>query len=40
MEHLDSVVHNPGVALDDPPRQETGTGHGLVFGTTIWVSSR
>ncbi|MFH8337057.1 SDR family NAD(P)-dependent oxidoreductase [Streptomyces sp. AM6-12] len=31
--HLDAVVHNAGVALDDPPRQETGDGHELMFGT-------
>ncbi|MEW2300396.1 SDR family NAD(P)-dependent oxidoreductase [Streptomyces sp. NPDC006655] len=30
---LDAVVHNAGVALDDPPRQETGDGHELMFGT-------
>jgi NAD(P)-dependent dehydrogenase (short-subunit alcohol dehydrogenase family) len=32
-ERLDAVVHNAGVALDDPPRQETGDGHELMFGT-------
>ncbi|MFF7651100.1 SDR family NAD(P)-dependent oxidoreductase [Streptomyces sp. NPDC007983] len=31
--HLDAVVHNAGVALDDPPRRETGEGHELMFGT-------
>ncbi|WP_336051630.1 SDR family NAD(P)-dependent oxidoreductase [Streptomyces sp. CA2R101] len=30
---LDAVVHNAGVALDDPPRKETGDGHELMFGT-------
>ncbi|WP_326686922.1 MULTISPECIES: SDR family NAD(P)-dependent oxidoreductase [unclassified Streptomyces] len=30
---LDAVVHNAGVALDDPPRQETKDGHELMFGT-------
>ncbi|MFD0340236.1 SDR family NAD(P)-dependent oxidoreductase [Streptomyces sp. NPDC127117] len=33
VEHLDAVVHNAGVALDDPPRKETGDGHELMFGT-------
>lgn len=33
MERLDAVVHNAGVALDDPPREETGDGHELMFGT-------
>ncbi|MEW1774556.1 SDR family NAD(P)-dependent oxidoreductase [Streptomyces sp. NPDC086777] len=33
LEHLDAVVHNAGVALDDPPRLETGDGHELMFGT-------
>lgn len=33
VERLDAVVHNAGVALDDPPRQETGAGHELMFGT-------
>lgn len=32
-ECLDAVVHNAGVALDDPPRRETGDGHELMFGT-------
>ncbi|WP_328382692.1 SDR family NAD(P)-dependent oxidoreductase [Streptomyces sp. NBC_00400] len=32
-ERLDAVVHNAGVALDDPPREETGDGHELMFGT-------
>ncbi|MET9193845.1 SDR family NAD(P)-dependent oxidoreductase [Streptomyces olivaceus] len=31
--HLDAVVHNAGVALDDPPRAETVHGHELMFGT-------
>ncbi|MER5303071.1 SDR family NAD(P)-dependent oxidoreductase [Streptomyces lasiicapitis] len=30
---LDAVIHNAGVALDDPPRRETGDGHELMFGT-------
>ncbi|MFE7312141.1 SDR family NAD(P)-dependent oxidoreductase [Streptomyces sp. NPDC057555] len=30
---LDGVILNAGVALDDPPRQETGDGHELMFGT-------
>ncbi|MFG2716075.1 SDR family NAD(P)-dependent oxidoreductase [Streptomyces goshikiensis] len=33
VERLDAVVHNAGVALDDPPREETGEGHELMFGT-------
>ncbi|MFF4117503.1 SDR family NAD(P)-dependent oxidoreductase [Streptomyces sp. NPDC001714] len=33
VEHLDAVLHNAGVALDDPPRRETGDGHELMFGT-------
>ncbi|MFJ1749830.1 SDR family NAD(P)-dependent oxidoreductase [Streptomyces sp. NPDC088116] len=33
VESLDAVVHNAGVALDDPPRRETGDGHELMFGT-------
>ncbi|MGW6054140.1 SDR family NAD(P)-dependent oxidoreductase [Streptomyces sp. NPDC055189] len=33
VERLDAVVLNAGVALDDPPRQETGDGHELMFGT-------
>ena len=33
LDHLDAVVHNAGVALDDPPRQETADGHELMFGT-------
>ncbi|GAB7028784.1 SDR family NAD(P)-dependent oxidoreductase [Streptomyces sp. NPDC021749] len=32
-ECLDAVVHNAGVALDDPLRRETGDGHELMFGT-------
>ncbi|MEU4204715.1 SDR family NAD(P)-dependent oxidoreductase [Streptomyces sp. NPDC026294] len=31
--HLDAVVHNAGVALDDPPRRTTEDGHELMFGT-------
>ncbi|MER7929156.1 SDR family NAD(P)-dependent oxidoreductase [Streptomyces sp. NPDC096057] len=31
--HLDAVIHNAGVALDDPPRVETADGHELMFGT-------
>ncbi|MEU9802492.1 SDR family NAD(P)-dependent oxidoreductase [Streptomyces sp. NPDC051000] len=33
VERLDAVVHNAGVALDDPPREETAHGHELMFGT-------
>lgn len=33
LDHLDAVVHNAGVALDDPPRRETGDGHELMFAT-------
>ncbi|MFJ4696455.1 SDR family NAD(P)-dependent oxidoreductase [Streptomyces sp. NPDC088766] len=33
VERLDAVVHNAGVAIDDPPRRETGDGHELMFGT-------
>ncbi|MFD4397598.1 SDR family NAD(P)-dependent oxidoreductase [Kitasatospora sp. NPDC058478] len=33
LDHLDAVVHNAGVALDDPPRRETGAGHELMFAT-------
>ncbi|MEV4502248.1 SDR family NAD(P)-dependent oxidoreductase [Streptomyces klenkii] len=33
VERLDAVVHNAGVALDDPPHKETGDGHELMFGT-------
>ncbi|MFG3345679.1 SDR family NAD(P)-dependent oxidoreductase [Streptomyces sp. NPDC048018] len=32
VERLDAVVHNAGVALDDPPRRETGAGHEFMFG--------
>ncbi|AZM93582.1 SDR family NAD(P)-dependent oxidoreductase [Streptomyces sp. W1SF4] len=32
-ERLDAVVHNAGVALDGPSRQETADGHELMFGT-------
>ncbi|MFE4823456.1 SDR family NAD(P)-dependent oxidoreductase [Streptomyces sp. NPDC056704] len=33
LDHLDAVVYNAGVALDDPPRRKTGDGHELMFGT-------
>ncbi|MFF9481613.1 SDR family NAD(P)-dependent oxidoreductase [Streptomyces sp. NPDC014733] len=33
VDRLDAVVHNAGVALDDPPRRETADGHELMFGT-------
>ncbi|MDK0524200.1 SDR family NAD(P)-dependent oxidoreductase [Streptomyces sp. ML-6] len=33
VERLDAVVHNAGVALDEPPRRRTGDGHELMFGT-------
>ncbi|WDO04772.1 SDR family NAD(P)-dependent oxidoreductase [Streptomyces murinus] len=33
LDRLDAVVHNAGVALDDPPRRETPDGHELMFGT-------
>ncbi|MGW0521110.1 SDR family NAD(P)-dependent oxidoreductase [Crossiella sp. NPDC003009] len=33
LDRLDAVVHNAGVLLDDPPRQETPQGHELMFGT-------
>ncbi|MEU1001925.1 SDR family NAD(P)-dependent oxidoreductase [Streptomyces tibetensis] len=33
LDHLDAVVHNAGVALDDLPRRETGDGHELMFAT-------
>ncbi len=33
LDHLDAVVHNAGVALDDPPRRETRDGHELMLGT-------
>ncbi|MFE9309101.1 SDR family NAD(P)-dependent oxidoreductase [Streptomyces sp. NPDC006706] len=33
LDHLDAVVHNAGIALDDPPRRETEEGHELMFGT-------
>ncbi|MFF7730841.1 SDR family NAD(P)-dependent oxidoreductase [Streptomyces sp. NPDC008001] len=32
-DRLDAVIHNAGVALDTPPRRETGDGHELMFGT-------
>ncbi|WP_329192439.1 MULTISPECIES: SDR family NAD(P)-dependent oxidoreductase [unclassified Streptomyces] len=32
-ERLDAVVHNAGVALDDPPRRQTAGGHELMFAT-------
>ncbi|MFB7919416.1 SDR family NAD(P)-dependent oxidoreductase [Streptomyces sp. NPDC056061] len=31
--HIDAVVHNAGVALDDPPRRETVDGNEIMFGT-------
>ncbi|KND34702.1 SDR family NAD(P)-dependent oxidoreductase [Streptomyces acidiscabies] len=33
LDRLDAVVHNAGIALDDPPRQETADGHELMFAT-------
>lgn len=33
VDRLDAVVHNAGIALDDPPREETRDGHELMFGT-------
>ncbi|MFJ9950846.1 SDR family NAD(P)-dependent oxidoreductase [Kitasatospora sp. NPDC091207] len=33
LDRLDAVVHNAGVALDRPPRRETGAGHELMFAT-------
>ena len=33
VDRLDAVVHHAGVALDDPPRRETGDGHELMFAT-------
>ncbi|MGW2813637.1 SDR family NAD(P)-dependent oxidoreductase [Streptomyces sp. NPDC001415] len=33
LDRLDAVVHNAGVALDDPPRRETRDGHELMFAT-------
>ncbi|MFC5667193.1 SDR family NAD(P)-dependent oxidoreductase [Kitasatospora misakiensis] len=33
VDRLDAVVHNAGIALDDPPRRETEDGHELMFGT-------
>ncbi|MDT0609095.1 SDR family NAD(P)-dependent oxidoreductase [Streptomyces lancefieldiae] len=33
LDHLDAVVYNAGVALDDPPRRETAEGHELMLGT-------
>ncbi|CAM5234834.1 SDR family NAD(P)-dependent oxidoreductase [Streptomyces xanthochromogenes] len=33
LSRLDAVVHNAGVALDDPPRLTTKDGHELMFGT-------
>ncbi|MEU1509319.1 SDR family NAD(P)-dependent oxidoreductase [Kitasatospora sp. NPDC005748] len=32
LDRLDAVVHNAGVALDDPPRRTTEDGHELMFG--------
>lgn len=31
--HLDAVIHNAGIALDEPPRRETEEGHELMFAT-------
>jgi NAD(P)-dependent dehydrogenase (short-subunit alcohol dehydrogenase family) len=33
LDHLDAVVHNAGVALDEPRRRETKDGNELMFGT-------
>ncbi|WP_411142279.1 SDR family NAD(P)-dependent oxidoreductase [Streptomyces sp. x-80] len=33
LSRLDAVVHNAGVALDEPPRRVTKDGHELMFGT-------
>ncbi|MFD5462922.1 SDR family NAD(P)-dependent oxidoreductase [Kitasatospora sp. NPDC127059] len=33
LERLDAVVHNAGIALDDPPRRESANGHELMFAT-------
>ncbi|MFG2093626.1 SDR family NAD(P)-dependent oxidoreductase [Streptomyces sp. NPDC048612] len=33
VDRLDAVVHNAGVALDDPPRRETTAGHELMLAT-------
>ncbi|MGD6748970.1 SDR family NAD(P)-dependent oxidoreductase [Streptomyces sp. BH105] len=33
LDRLDAVVHNAGVALDDPPRRATADGHELMFAT-------
>ncbi|GAV42504.1 SDR family NAD(P)-dependent oxidoreductase [Streptomyces acidiscabies] len=33
LDRLDAVVHNAGIALDDPPRQQTADGHELMFAT-------
>lgn len=33
LDHLDAVVHNAGIALDDPPRRESADGHELMFAT-------
>ncbi|MFJ6621330.1 SDR family NAD(P)-dependent oxidoreductase [Kitasatospora sp. NPDC091335] len=33
LDRLDAVVLNAGVALDHPPRRETGDGHELMFAT-------
>lgn len=32
-DRLDAVLCNAGIALDDPPRRETGAGHEMMFGT-------
>ncbi|MEU3712107.1 SDR family NAD(P)-dependent oxidoreductase [Streptomyces catenulae] len=33
LDRLDAVVHNAGIALDDPPRRETADGRELMFAT-------
>ncbi|MBD0692956.1 SDR family NAD(P)-dependent oxidoreductase [Streptomyces sp. CBMA123] len=33
LERLDAVVHNAGIALDDPPRRRSADGHELMFAT-------
>lgn len=33
IDRLDAVVHNAGLALDDPPRRENRHGHELMFAT-------
>ncbi|WP_329581222.1 SDR family NAD(P)-dependent oxidoreductase [Kitasatospora sp. NBC_01250] len=32
LDRLDAVVHNAGIALDEPPRRTTKDGHELMFG--------